>query len=79
MTGMAAWRVGLWDRGLVRPGMKADLTLFDPDTVIDTATFESPMNYPRGIERVMVNGVMVIEDGKHTGAIAGKVLRRPSH
>lgn len=78
MTGMAAWRVGLWDRGLVRPGMKADLTLFDPDTVIDTATFESPMNYPRGIERVMVNGVMVIEDGKHTGAIAGKVLRRPS-
>jgi N-acyl-D-amino-acid deacylase len=78
MTGMAAWRVGLWDRGLVRPGMKADLTLFDPDTVIDTATFESPLCYPKGIERVFVNGVAVVEDGKHTGRIAGKVLRRAS-
>lgn len=76
MTGMAAWRVGLWDRGLIRPGMKADLTLFDPDTIIDTATFEAPLNYPKGIEKVWVNGALVLSDGQHTGKIAGKVLRR---
>ena len=76
MTGMAAWRVGLWDRGLIRPGMKADLTLFDPDTIIDMATFEAPLNYPKGIEKVWVNGALVVDGGKHTGKIAGKVLRR---
>lgn len=76
MTGLPAWRLGLWDRGLVRPGMAADLTLFDPDKVIDTATFENPKQYPVGIECVVVNGQVVIEDGGHTGVIAGKVLRR---
>ena len=78
MTGLSAWRMKLWDRGLVRPGMKADLTLFDPDTVIDTATFELPMSYPKGIEMVIVNGAVVLEGGKHTGRIAGKVLRHAS-
>jgi len=76
MTGMPAWRLRLWDRGLVRPGMKADLVLFDPDTIIDTATFEAPLQYPKGIEKVWVNGALVVEDGKHTGRIAGQVLRR---
>ena len=76
MTGLPAWRLGLWDRGLVRPGMAADLVLFDPDKVIDTATFENPKQYPVGIECVIVNGEVVIENGQHTGAIAGKVLRR---
>lgn len=77
MTGMAAGRLHLWDRGVIRPGAKADLVLFDPATVIDTATFEAPCQYPKGIEWVMVNGVMAIENGEHTGRIAGKVLRRP--
>lgn len=76
MTGLPAWRLGLWDRGLVRPGMAADLTLFDPDKVIDTATYENPKQYPVGIECVVVNGQVVIENGEHTGVIAGKVLRR---
>lgn len=76
MTGMAAWRVKLWDRGLIRPGMKADLTLFNPDTVRDEATFEDPVKYPTGIEFVMVNGVPAIESGANTGRIAGRVLRR---
>lgn len=76
MTGLPAWRLGLWDRGLVRPGMAADLTLFDPDKVIDTATYENPKQYPVGIEYVVVNGEVVIENGEHTGVIAGKVLRR---
>jgi N-acyl-D-aspartate/D-glutamate deacylase len=77
MTGMAAKRLQLWDRGVIRPGAKADLVLFNPDTIIDTATFDVPCQYPKGIEWVMVNGSMVIENGKHTGRIVGKVLRRP--
>jgi len=79
MTGMAAMRLKLWDRGVIRPGAWADLVLFDPDTIIDTATFENPRQYPKGIEWVMVNGVMVIEDGRHTGKFPGKVLRRPGY
>ena len=76
MTGMPAARLKLVDRGLIRPGMKADLTLFDPDTIIDRATFEEPAQYPLGVEYVMVNGVMVVENREHTGNIAGKVIRR---
>jgi N-acyl-D-amino-acid deacylase len=76
MTGMAAGRLKLMGRGIIRPGMKADLTLFDPDTVIDRATFEEPAQYPCGIEHVMVNGVFAVENREHTGSIAGKVLRR---
>ncbi len=76
MTGMPAARLGLIDRGLIRPGMKADITVFDPDTVTDTATFEEPNQYPVGIEYVMINGVMVVENADSTGEIAGKVIRR---
>jgi len=76
MTGLPAWRLKIWDRGLIRPGMKADLTLFDPDKVIDKATFANPAQYPEGIEHVVVNGVIAVENGEHTGKIAGKVLRR---
>ncbi len=77
MTGFPAWRLRMWDRGLVRPGMKADLVVFDPDTVIDKATFEEPSQYPSGIENVIVNGVAVIDARGHTGKIAGRILRRP--
>ena len=76
MTGMTATRLGLTDRGLIRPGMKADITVFDPDTIIDKATFEEPNQYPVGIEYVMINGVMVVENGDSTGEIAGRVIRR---
>jgi N-acyl-D-amino-acid deacylase len=76
MTGRAARRLGLADRGLVRPGHHADLVLFDPLTVIDTATFEQPRRQCAGIPYVYVNGVAVIADGRHTGALPGRVLRR---
>ena len=75
MTALSAAVTGLNDRGLLRPGMAADITLFDPQTVIDRATFENPMQYPVGIPYVIVNGTVVIDQGKHTGAMPGHVLR----
>jgi N-acyl-D-aspartate/D-glutamate deacylase len=74
MTGLSAKIVGLTDRGLLKPGMAADITLFDPKTVIDKATFENPSQYPVGIPYVIVNGVVVINKGEHTGAKPGRVL-----
>jgi N-acyl-D-amino-acid deacylase len=74
MTGLSAKIVGLTDRGLLKPGMAADITLFDPATVIDKATFENPAQYPLGIPYVIVNGVVVIDKGEHTGARPGRVL-----
>ncbi len=74
MTGLSAKIVGLTDRGLLKPGMAADITLFDPNTVIDKATFEDPAQYPVGIPYVIVNGVVVIDKGEHTGAKPGRVL-----
>jgi len=74
MTGLSAKIVGLSDRGLLKPGMAADITLFDPATVIDKATFENPAQYPVGIPYVIVNGVVVIDKGEHTGARPGRVL-----
>jgi N-acyl-D-amino-acid deacylase len=74
MTGLSAKIVGLTDRGLLKPGMAADITLFDPKTVIDKATFENPAQYPVGIPYVIVNGVVVIDKGEHTGAKPGRVL-----
>lgn len=76
MTGLPASRLKLTDRGLIRPGMKADIVVFDPDTITDTAKFEDPAHYPIGIKYVLVNGVISVEDGERTEAIAGKVLRR---
>ncbi|HKS94915.1 MAG TPA: D-aminoacylase [Terriglobia bacterium] len=74
MTALAAQITGLTDRGLLRPGMAADITIFDPRTVRDRATFENPMQYPVGIPYVIVNGVVVIDRGEHTGAKPGHVL-----
>jgi N-acyl-D-aspartate/D-glutamate deacylase len=74
MTSLAAQITGLTDRGLLRPGLAADITLFDPDKVKDQATFENPMQYPVGIPYVIVNGVVVIDQGAHTGARPGRVL-----
>ena len=75
MTSLPAARVGMKDRGLLKPGMKADLVVFDPATVADTATFENPHQYAAGVSFVAVNGVAVVEDGKVTGARPGRVLR----
>ncbi len=79
MTSLPAQRLGLHDRGLLRPGFWADITVFNPDTVIDRADFvppEATMRYPEGIDYLVVNGVVTLRDGEHTGALAGRVLRR---
>jgi N-acyl-D-amino-acid deacylase len=76
MTGMPARQLGLTDRGRIGRGMKADLVIFDGAKVRDKATFERPHQYPDGIKHVFVNGILVVENGKHTGARAGKVLRK---
>ncbi len=73
MTSRAAQRFGLTDRGLIRPGMVADLVLFD-DAIQDCATFDSPTQLPAGIGHVLVAGEMVMEDGKLTGRLPGRVL-----
>ncbi len=79
MTSLAAQRVGLADRGLVRPGMYADITVFNPATVIDRATFEKPHQTSVGIEYVLVNGQMVLRNGQLTNARPGRGLRGPGY
>lgn len=79
MTGMPAKRVGLSERGLLRNGMFADITIFDPRQVIDRATFEAPNQYPEGIKYVIVNGQISVDDGKRTPALAGRPLRGPGY
>ena len=75
LTGRAAQRLRLADRGLVRAGYAADLVLLDPATVTDTATFAEPKQQARGISHVIVNGECAIDDGKPTGRLAGRALR----
>src|SRR5262245_7975153 len=77
MTGHNAAKVRLYDRGLLRQGMWADVTIFNPDTIIDKATFENPHQYAVGIEYVIVNGKVVLDRGKHTGARPGAILYGP--
>ncbi|MFD2422455.1 N-acyl-D-amino-acid deacylase family protein [Amycolatopsis pigmentata] len=77
LTGRAAKRLGLTDRGLIKEGYAADLVLFDPDTVRDTATFDDPRQPAEGIPYVFVNGVAAVDDGRPTGALAGHALRSP--
>jgi dihydroorotase/N-acyl-D-amino-acid deacylase len=79
MTSLAAQRVGLADRGFVRPGMYADITVFNPATVIDRATFEQPHQTSLGIEYVFVNGHMVLKKGQITNARPGRGLRGPGY
>jgi N-acyl-D-amino-acid deacylase len=76
MTSLNAAKVGLTHRGMLKEGYYADITIFDPLTIIDQATFTSPFQYPRGIQTVIVNGTIVIQDGKHTDATPGQVLRK---
>jgi len=79
MTGGPATRVGLKDRGLLRAGNFADITVFDPRTVIGRATFESPNQYPVGIDYVLVNGQISVDKGERTSALAGQALRGPGY
>lgn len=78
MTSMPAGRVGLLDRGILRPGMKADLVLFDPATVADQATFADPHQYPVGVSLVVVNGGIAFHDGTVSATRSGRVLRGSS-
>jgi N-acyl-D-amino-acid deacylase len=75
MSSIPAQRLGLKDRGILRDGMKADIVVFNPDTVRATATFEEPRQLPVGIDYVFVNGRLVMEKGEHTGALPGRALR----
>ena len=75
MTSFPAQRIGLKRRGLLREGYAADVTVFDPETVEDRATFERPQQYPVGIDTVLVNGEVALARGEYTGALAGKPLR----
>lgn len=77
MTSMNADKIGIKDRGRLKPGMWADITVFNPDTVIDRATFEDPQQYPVGIEYVIVNGTVTVDKAQHTGATAGRVIYGP--
>jgi N-acyl-D-amino-acid deacylase len=79
MTSLAAQRVGLTERGLLRPGMYADITVFDPGTIIDNSTYEQPQQLATGVSYVFVNGVAVMDGGKVTNALPGKPLRGPGY
>ena len=76
MTSLPAQKLGLRDRGLLREGMWADIVMFDSNRVLDKATYDEPYQYPEGIENVLVDGQVVIEESVHTGTLSGKVLRK---
>lgn len=79
MTSLAAQRVGLTGRGVLRPGMYADVVVFDPATIVDRATYERPRELSAGVAYVFVNGVAVVDSGRVTGALPGRALRGPGY
>jgi N-acyl-D-amino-acid deacylase len=76
LTSLPAQTLGLPDRGMLRDGYKADVVIFDPETVSSPATIDNPHQFPVGIEYVLVNGTVVVDQGEHTGALPGRALRR---
>jgi N-acyl-D-amino-acid deacylase len=76
MTSLAASRAFLTDRGALRPGMKADVVVFDPNTIRDVATYEDPYHFSEGVRHVVVNGKPVLRDGKMTGQLPGRMLKK---
>lgn len=76
MTSLSARRLGLADRGVLRPGAFADMVVFDPATIVDRATYDRPKTFPDGISHVFVNGVPAVWDGGETGRLAGRSLRK---
>jgi N-acyl-D-aspartate/D-glutamate deacylase len=80
LTSLPAHRVNVQDRGIIREGTYADICVFNPETIIDTATYLDPLKPPIGIEYVLVNGKVVLEKGDyHKDVLAGKVLRGPGY
>jgi dihydroorotase/N-acyl-D-amino-acid deacylase len=79
MTSAVANRLSIRDRGLLREGFYADVVVFDPETIGDRATFESPHQLSEGVRHVFVNGTAVVTDGKHTGARPGRIVRGPGY
>ncbi len=79
MTSAPARRLSIRDRGLLQPGMFADIVIFDPATVGDRSTYDNPHQMPSGIKYVVVNGTIVMRDGQHTGAKPGKAVRGPGY
>lgn len=79
MTSLPANRLGLFDRGRIQMGARADLVLFDPQSITDHATFEEPHRLSTGILRVWVNGQPVLKDGQHTGGTPGRIVRGPGY
>ena len=79
MTSWPAARMRLFDRGAIREGLKADVTIFNVERIDDVASYENPTAYPTGIDYVLVNGQLVIDSGRHTGAKPGSVLRGPGY
>jgi N-acyl-D-aspartate/D-glutamate deacylase len=77
MSSFPAQRLGLADRGVLRTGLKADLAIFDPALIADTATFEKPHSYAAGVSTVIVNGQPVFENGAMTAARPGRILYGP--
>jgi N-acyl-D-amino-acid deacylase len=78
MTGLSAVTFGLPDRGLIAAGMKADITVFDPQTIIDRATYDAPARMAVGIDHVFVNGTLAWTQQAETNARSGRFLRRVS-
>lgn len=76
-TSHNAGKIRIYDRGILRPGMRADITVFNPETIIDRATFDNPHQYAEGVEYVIVNGTIVLDQGGHTGARPGAILYGP--
>lgn len=76
MTSRPAAQLSIYDRGIIRPGMKADLVLFDADHITDPATYTDPCQHPVGIEYVWVNGIAAVHKGRETAALSGQVLRK---
>ena len=77
MTALPAQRMGLKDRGNLKVGNYADITIFNPQTIKDQSTFENPHQYPTGIPYVLVNGRLVVDRGVYKDVRAGKILRKP--
>ena len=76
MTSLPADHMGMSERGVLSEGMIADIVVFDPETVVDRSTFQDPHQYPEGINFVIINGIVAVDDGVFSDVRAGRVLRR---
>ncbi len=76
MTSFPAQKFGLWKKGIVREGMDADLVIFDPNTIAERSSYQDPHRYPAGIPYIVLNGHVVVDEGRFTGKLAGKVVRK---